>query len=473
MKLLNVVQKITSKLYMDKKVSADIQKIKDESGLQEIDWRAFLQEKNKYPAEVQTVIEAQNQDHVKLYDEDIENIDKIMEETKNMISSEIPECVHMHYLDGSIEFHKQVNLECIASSTGRCETSFSTKLLYAQPYLYGDTSEVDINIEAQAIYNSFLTLREESEKNVRIAQKGKSGEDYVSKILNQYRNKFFILENIVIPAYEEKGNTSETDVYIISSKGIFVCEVKNYGSSGQTLYIPEHGDWKILNSSGQFLANKPSAFEQNERHCNATRSFIKEHLGIEVPIIPVVIIANDVVDVTMENPEKDIVIRANQINELVSGFQDALTFDIQTKIVEAFENNKLDPNDFPVKINADRANYVKGLIKEYIPYMKANAKIADTYMKAEKQSRLISWAIIVLAALLFMIPAFEEGLLGVILGGVCVFLLAMTSSTIGLILALVAAGAYLVVLNTGSTVALVVYILAAFLCEKFTLSNNE
>lgn len=200
-----------------------------------------------------------------------------------------------------------------------------------------------------------------------------------------------------------------THVYIISSKGIFVCEVKNYGSSGQTLYIPEHGDWKILNSSGQFLANKPSAFEQNERHCNATRSFIKEHLGIEVSIIPVVIIANDVVDVTMENPEKDIVIRANQINELVSGFQDALTFDIQTKIVEAFENNKLDPNDFPVKINADRANYVKGLIKEYIPYMKTNAKIADTYMKAEKQSRLISWAIIALAALLFMIPAFEEG----------------------------------------------------------------
>lgn len=192
---------------MDKKVSVDIQKIKKENGLQEIDWRAFLQEKNKYPEEVQTVIEAQNQDHVKLYDEDIANIDKIMEETKDMVNSEIPECVHMHYLDGSIEFHKQVDLACVASSNGRRETSLSTKLLYAQPYLYGDTSEVDINIEAQAIYNSFLTLREESEKNVRISQKGKSGEDYVSRILNQYRNKFFILENIVIPAYEEKGNT--------------------------------------------------------------------------------------------------------------------------------------------------------------------------------------------------------------------------------------------------------------------------
>lgn len=473
MKLLNVVQKITAKLYMDKKVSADIQKIKEESGLQEIDWRAFLQETNKYPAEVQTVIEAQNQDHVKLYDEDIANIDKIMEETKGMVGREIPECVHIHYLDGSIEFHKQVDLVCIASSNGRSEISLSSKLLYAQPYLYGDTSEVDINLEAQAIYNSFLTLREESEKNVRIAQKGKSGEDYVSRILNQYRNKFFILENIVIPAYEQKGNTSETDVYIISSKGIFVCEVKNYGSSGQTLYIPEHGDWKILNSSGHFLSNKPSAFEQNERHCNATKSFIKEHLGIEVPIIPVVIIANDVVDVTIENPEKNIVIRANQINELVSGFQDALTYDVQKKIVEAFEKNKLDPNDFPVKINADRANYVKGLIKEYIPYMKANAKIADTYVKAEKQNKLISWGIIGLASLLFMLPAFKEGVLGVILGVVCLFLLNMTSSAIGLILALIAAGAYLVVLNTGSAVALGIAILAAIVCGMFTLPKNE
>lgn len=114
MKLLSVVQNVTSKLYMDKKVYTDIQKIKEESGLQEIDWRAFLQEKNKYPEEVQTVIEAQNQDHVKLYDEDIANIDKIMEETKGMVSDEIPECVHMHYLDGSIEFHKQV--DCHASN---------------------------------------------------------------------------------------------------------------------------------------------------------------------------------------------------------------------------------------------------------------------------------------------------------------------------------------------------------------------
>ncbi len=473
MKLLNVVQKITANLYMDKKLFEDTQKIKEESGLQEIDWRAYIQEAHKYPVSVQTVVEAQNQDHLKLYQEDVANIDSIIDETNAMIENEIPDCVRAHYLDGTIEFHKQVEDVCIASVTGKSETSLSTKLLYVKPYLYGATSDVDINLEAQAVYNSLLTLKEESENYVRIAEKGKTGEDYVSSILNQYRNKFFILENIVIPAYEEKGNTSETDVYIISSKGIFVCEVKNYGSLGQTLYIPEHGEWQILNSSGHFLSNKPSAFVQNERHCNATRRFIKEHLGIEVPIIPVVIIANNEVDITMENPEKDIVIRANQINELVSNFQDVLTYDVQKKIVETFENKKLDPNDFPVKINTDRANYAKEILKEYLPYMRTNVKIADAYMQAEKQNRIISLAIIILGAFLFMIPSLENGVLGIVFGVVYLFLLCMTSSTIGLILAFIAAGTYLLTLATGSAVLLGVSIIAAFICGKFTLPSNE
>ena len=41
----------------------DIQKVKEESGLQEQDWRAFIEQKYKYPAEVQTVVEAPNEEH--------------------------------------------------------------------------------------------------------------------------------------------------------------------------------------------------------------------------------------------------------------------------------------------------------------------------------------------------------------------------------------------------------------------------
>lgn len=419
MRLVDAVGKVVSKLYSEKKMLGDIQKVKEESGLQEQDWRAFIEQKYNYPTEVQTVVEAPNEEHVKLYDKDLAEVNRIAKETGELIRKEIPECVHINWLDGTLELHTQREMVIMASQggqTGADTNCLSTNLYYAAPYLYGSNTDVDINLEAQVLYNSFMDLEDDSKKNVRIAQKGKTGEDYVSGVLNQYRNRFFILENVVIPAYEEKGKTSETDVYIITSKGIFVCEVKNYGSKGQTLYIPERGVWPLYNSSGHLLSEKPSAFEQNARHCNATRSFIKEHLGIEVPIIPVVIIANDVVDVRMENPNSNIVIRANQIYELVSEFQDVLSYDTQKKITETFEKHQLDANDFPVKINADKANYAKNLIKEYIPYMKVNAEVADIYKKSRKQSSMVSWGIVGILAALCIGYGFSESLFE----GVCI-----------------------------------------------------
>lgn len=431
MGFVDVVAKLTSTFYMNKKLETDIGQIKNSNGLLEKDWQTFLNDKKRYPIETQTEIQAPNEIHVKLYDKDLEEIDRIREETGRLIEQKIPECVFLNYLDGGIEFHKQAD---IVSVTGENEVSLSTKLLYASPYLYGAGSGVDISLEAQAAFNNFLTLREETVKNVKVAQKGKTGEDNVSRVLRQYRDSFFSLENIVISAYQEKGNTAEIDACIISSKGIFICEVKNYGTSGQMLYMPEHGEWQLYNESGYFLANKPSAFVQNERQCNAARSFLKEHLGREVPIIPVVIIANNEVDVRMENPQSNIVIRADQINDLVSSFRDAIDYETQKNIVATFEKHQLDPNDFPVQINADRATYLKSVVEEYIPFMKANAKIADTYMRDVKQNKLISWGITLLLAAICLIPSFTEGeWLVAILGVIAWGLACITETKIGTI----------------------------------------
>ncbi|MBP3611090.1 MAG: NERD domain-containing protein [Lachnospiraceae bacterium] len=475
MRLVDAVGKAVSKLYSEKKMLGDMQKVKEKSGLQEQDWRVFIEQKYKYPAEVQTVVEAPNEEHVKLYDKDLAEVNRIAKETGELIRKEIPECVHINWLDGTLELHTQREMVIMASQSGQtgADTNcLSTNLYYAAPYLYGSNVDVDINLEAQVLYNSFMDLEDDSKKNVRIAQKGKTGEDYVSGVLNQYRNKFFVLENVVIPAYEEKGKTSETDVYIITSKGIFVCEVKNYGSMGQTLYIPEHGVWPLYNSSGHLLSEKPSAFEQNARHCNATRSFIKEHLGIEVPIIPVVIIANDVVDVRMENPNSNIVIRANQIYELVSEFQDVLSYETQKKITETFEKHQLDANDFPVKINADKANYAKNLIKEYIPYMKVNAELADIYKKSRKQSSMISWGIIGLLAALCLWYAFEDSMFAGVWGVVLIGISCIADTAISWICGIVALIALLSVLAGGSFLLLLV-VIAGTALMIFTMKKNE
>lgn len=52
------------KLYTERKAIEDFNKIKKESGLNEQDWNARWETVSGYPVEVQTVLEAKNEDHV-------------------------------------------------------------------------------------------------------------------------------------------------------------------------------------------------------------------------------------------------------------------------------------------------------------------------------------------------------------------------------------------------------------------------
>ena len=97
---------------------------------------------------------------------------------------------------------------------------------------------------------------------------------------------------------------------------------------------------------------------------------------------------------------------------------DAIDEETQKKIVETFEENKLDPNDFPVKINAGRARYLQKWVKEYIPYLKENVKMANAYEKRVSTQNKITWAITIVLAIMTMIPLVLEGEGLVILFGI-------------------------------------------------------
>lgn len=397
-----LVEDIVNTLYTNKKNAKEFERIKQESGVQEKDWNLFLASISEYPEDAKTVLEAKNEDHVKLYDKDKQELLDIKNETMQLLKQEIPE---------------------IYGDTPKYRIfSINGSLSDIRKYLYGAESDRDIQSDVQIIFSNFDILLEETDKNVKRTQKGKNGEDYVGDVLRQYGDKFHFLENIVIPAYDAERKTSETDVYIVNSKGIFVCEVKNYGNVGQTLYMPEIGEWQLVNEYGRLLANKPSAFVQNHGHCNATRSFIGEHLGIEVPIYSVIIIANNDVQIQNANPNKHIVIRPQNIGELVECCEDAIDNETQKNIIEAFEKYKLDPNDFPVKINANKARCIQKWVKEYIPYIKANVKMAEVYKKSKDSNKKVAWAITIALTIIGMMPFIKEGeglviLLGILAWG--------------------------------------------------------
>lgn len=408
MGIVDAIGNAVDALYMHKKEFAEFQRIKSESGLMNQDWNVIWESISRYPVEVQTVLEAKNEDHVNLYDQDVRDVLDIQEETKQLLNDEVPDLFWIDFFR-TIQLHTCDPIVTIFETEKSKHIDMNNLLYGIQNFLYGGESGRDIQLDTQILFNNFENLYDDSIKNVRIAQKGKTGEDYVGNVLRQCGGNFHFLENIVIPAYEESGNTSETDVYIINRKGIFVCEVKNYGDAGQTLYMPNVGEWQLLNAQGRVIANKPSAFVQNERHCNATKSFIKEHLGIEVPIYSVIIIANDYVKIQNENPYEHVVIKAPQIGELVQHGNDAIDDETQKKIVETFEEHKLDANDFPVKINADRARYLQSLVKNYIPYLKANEKMAHAFEKGVKKRNKIAWGITIVLAILGMMPLVKEG----------------------------------------------------------------
>ena len=111
---------------------------------------------------------------------------------------------------------------------------------------------------------------------------GKIGEEVAYITL---RDKFHIPENqifrnVYIP---HDGKTSEIDLLVVSKKGIFVFEVKNYG--GNIYGDAKRGKWI------QYLGKKKSYFLnpilQNKNHKKYLEKFLSEN-GISVPIFPMI-----------------------------------------------------------------------------------------------------------------------------------------------------------------------------------------
>lgn len=90
-----------------------------------------------------------------------------------------------------------------------------------------------------------------------------------------------ILRNVYIPT--KTGKTSEIDLLVISKKGLFVFECKNYGGN-------IYGDAKRQNWI-QYIGNKKIYFYnpllQNKNHAKRLKEFLAKD-KIEVPIIPLV-----------------------------------------------------------------------------------------------------------------------------------------------------------------------------------------
>lgn len=118
--------------------------------------------------------------------------------------------------------------------------------------------------------------------------KGKRTENVTYQSLLYYQNtgaKF--ISNLIIPSYQ--SNTTEVDLILICSKGIFVFECKNY--SGWIFGNEAHKDWTQILPQGRGRCKKISFYNpimQNEFHIRCLRNII----GRNVPMRSIIVFSD-------------------------------------------------------------------------------------------------------------------------------------------------------------------------------------
>ena len=275
--------------------------------------------------------------------------------------------------------------------SGSNENGTNNMLAQAQEHLENNGIDFPTEEYLQRIFGWVTNLLDEIDKEIKILQKGVQGEDHVNEQLRLYEGKYKILKNIVIDSADSQGNTSEVDAYIITDKGLVVAEVKNYGNENQRLHITGDGRWAIEDIHNGTILKRidKSPVEQNTRHCLAVERLLKETFGenCNIPIIPVVFIANN--KVSIQNESRSSVLRVSEfytfINSIVGG---AVVSKEQQESIEKLLNDKnVGARDFWVKSRLQMMESLEQLEKVYTQYVLYNNEVAQEYEKVVEKNK--------------------------------------------------------------------------------------
>ena len=139
-------------------------------------------------------------------------------------------------------------------------------------------------------YRSYYYKQKKISYKKMVSDKGAFGEYQVCEKLKCYLNQGAkLVLNAFIP--KENGETSEVDIAMICSKGIFVFESKNY--KGWIFGSKESGVWcqtlpSKTDAQKEYFLNP---FVQNRGHIKA----LKDYVGQDIPMISVIAFSDDCV----------------------------------------------------------------------------------------------------------------------------------------------------------------------------------
>lgn len=126
-----------------------------------------------------------------------------------------------------------------------------------------------------------------------IFNKGKRGEYTVYRKLRKYeKDGAAVLTNLHIPN-RKLNKITEIDAVMISRKGIFVFESKNYGGVIEPYLANPYEDWRQTIGYKHIQENYfNSPIRQNDYHIKMLSDFIERHLKIRPPYYSIIVFSN-------------------------------------------------------------------------------------------------------------------------------------------------------------------------------------
>ena len=197
------------------------------------------------------------------------------------------------------------------------------------------------------IFSCFIT---KSSKDYIAVEKGIEGEKIVKKLLKKLPKEYIVLNNLLI---NYRDRASQIDHIILSNKGIFVIETKNY--SGK-IYGDTSSKYWIQKLNGK-KRTFYSPLWQNKTHVNAVKLLLKGY-G-DIPIYSVIIFCGRC---NIKNVKSDgNVITADKLKRYIKRFKSDIFIKNEQimNVLTILSNNNINSKRMMRK-------HVKMIKKEYI-----------------------------------------------------------------------------------------------------------
>ncbi|EGT0693854.1 NERD domain-containing protein [Clostridium perfringens] len=196
-----------------------------------------------------------------------------------------------------------------------------------------------------AAYKQFFTERKQYFNNhLTTCKLGLNGENIVNEHLDMHSN-IINLKNIRLR--DDLNRECQCDNIVITKRGIFIIEVKNYGSSGNySIKIDSTGRWSMKVGKSITPMNNPT--EQNNRHIAIVNRILQCNLGLNISAHGIISIANETVDII--NESKDIVVRPSSLYNIMDNefTSENITAPEMEKISNYISSNSLPDKKYPI-----------------------------------------------------------------------------------------------------------------------------